>query len=321
MGSFLQEVKGFTPVIDVVAAEVGFVTAGVYGVAWRYCQMEDGVCKASLERIAGHLNVDPKTAQRHLKKLCETSYLKDTTPGARNKPHVYVDTGKVIITGLVEARLSPRQKVLPPAARTESPAARTESPAHQDRESVEDSIKDSIHDTLPAPKSAQVTEPGAEESAYSPEDEPILVPVEDEEDDGSPRTRKKLEIPETKFQRDFLAVCGAKRFKPRQKTKVKKLTQCLDIGTGFHHEADCYQRCLKELEGCTDFPDRPLAIPLSWYEWRAKHASEHRWSVTGFINALFDRDALVRHCQVKLKKLGIVGESKERRPPSGPEYY
>lgn len=171
--------------------------------------------------------------------------------------------------------------------------------------------------------SARVTEPEVEEPVYSPGDEPRLVPVEGPEDAGDEREtlRQKSNVPETKFQRGFLAVCGAKHFKPRQKTKVKLLAKCLDIGAGFQLEADAYRRCLEELKNCTEFPDRPIAVPLSWYEWRAKHASEHRWSVTGFISALFDRDALVRHCQVKLKGLGITEETKERQPPSGPVYY
>src|SRR3990172_10253842 len=42
------------------------------------------------------------TVLRHIKKLCTAGYLRDETPGLRNKPHTYSDTGKVKITGLVE---------------------------------------------------------------------------------------------------------------------------------------------------------------------------------------------------------------------------
>ena len=91
----LAEVNGFTPVIDVLAQEVGLFTAAVYGVVWRFCQMEEHVCKASLTTIAERIGVSPATALSHVKKLCDAGYLKDLTPGRRNKPHVYQDTGRV----------------------------------------------------------------------------------------------------------------------------------------------------------------------------------------------------------------------------------
>ena len=127
--TFLSEVKGFTPVIDILANELGTMTALVYGIVWRYCQQDNHVCYASKETIAKHANISPKTVQRHLHSLVERGYLEDLTPDKRNAPHTYKDAGKVIITGLVEARL---------AGRSESPTSevgRTESPTRWDRES------------------------------------------------------------------------------------------------------------------------------------------------------------------------------------------
>ena len=92
--AFLAETKGFTPVIDALAQEVGFMTAAVYGVAWRFCQMDDGVCRASWERMAEMLGVCRQTIGQHLAKLAECGYLEDTTPGLRNRPHIYRDTGR-----------------------------------------------------------------------------------------------------------------------------------------------------------------------------------------------------------------------------------
>ena len=106
--TFLTEVDGFIPVIDVVADDVGLVGAAVYGLSWRYCQMGKGICYASLETMAKQLGLNAATVQRHLRKLCEKGYLEDTTPGLRNKPHIYVDSGRVQIHGLVEARLAER---------------------------------------------------------------------------------------------------------------------------------------------------------------------------------------------------------------------
>ncbi len=126
---FLSQVRGFTPVIDILAEELGTMTALVYGIVWRYCQMEDKVCRASKETIAGHANISSKTVQRHLAELVKKGYLIDTTPDQKHRPHIYKDAGKVIIEGLIEAKL---------VGRTESPTSQeggTESPTRGDTES------------------------------------------------------------------------------------------------------------------------------------------------------------------------------------------
>ena len=106
MGTFLTEVKGFTPLIDALMSEVGLVQTAVYGVVWRHCQMRDGICTASQETMAKILGVHRGTVLRHLKELCAKGYLKDTTPNLRNRPHTYADTGKAKIYALVEARVN-----------------------------------------------------------------------------------------------------------------------------------------------------------------------------------------------------------------------
>jgi hypothetical protein len=68
--------------------------AAVFGRVWRFCQMKDGVCRASLETISEGLKIDRATAYRHIAELCKDGYLKDLTPDLRNRPHVYADTGK-----------------------------------------------------------------------------------------------------------------------------------------------------------------------------------------------------------------------------------
>lgn len=90
----LSEVDGFTPLIDAITQEHGVVTAAVFGRMWRYCQGDNGVCQAGLERIGDDLGLDKATVQRHAAKLCDLGYLEDTTPGLRNRPHTYRDTGK-----------------------------------------------------------------------------------------------------------------------------------------------------------------------------------------------------------------------------------
>lgn len=92
--TILAQVDGFTPVIDGMIPEVGLITAVIFGKAWRYCQMADGVCKASQERIAAELGITRATVNAHFSRLCEFGYLKDTTPDLAGLPHEYSDTGK-----------------------------------------------------------------------------------------------------------------------------------------------------------------------------------------------------------------------------------
>lgn len=92
--TILATVDGFTPIIDTVVQDVGLMAAAVFGKVWRYCQMQDGVCKASQERIAEELGITRKTVNNYLSTLVEAGYLIDTTPEALGTPHIYADTGK-----------------------------------------------------------------------------------------------------------------------------------------------------------------------------------------------------------------------------------
>jgi DNA-binding Lrp family transcriptional regulator len=102
--TFLTAVQGFTPVIDALAQAVGHTTAAVYGVVWRYCQMDERVCRASVAQIGRRLGLHPKTTRRHLKKLCELGYLEDTTPDRNNGPLIYRDIGADKIIALTQSR-------------------------------------------------------------------------------------------------------------------------------------------------------------------------------------------------------------------------
>lgn len=92
--TILAQVDGWTPVIDAVVLEVGVISAIVFGKVWRYCQMSDGVCKASQDRLADELGLSRATINAHLAKLTEAGYLKDLTPDLVGLPHEYADTGK-----------------------------------------------------------------------------------------------------------------------------------------------------------------------------------------------------------------------------------
>lgn len=92
--TILANVDGFTPVIDGMIPEVGAMTALIFGKAWRYCQMSDGVCKAAQDRIADELGLSRATINTHFAKLVEAGYLEDMTPDLLGMPHQYKDTGR-----------------------------------------------------------------------------------------------------------------------------------------------------------------------------------------------------------------------------------
>ncbi len=92
--TILANVDGFTPVIDGLIPQVGAFTALVFGKMWRYCQMSDGVCKASQDRLADELGVSRQSINKHIDKLVEAGYLEDITPDLLGLPHQYRDTGR-----------------------------------------------------------------------------------------------------------------------------------------------------------------------------------------------------------------------------------
>lgn len=105
--TILAKVDGFTPVIDTVMKETSLITAVVFGRVWRYCQMETGVCNASLDKIASGIGLSRTTAMQHIKILVDIGYLKDHSPDLRNHPHTYSDTGKAGLYMGVSASLPP----------------------------------------------------------------------------------------------------------------------------------------------------------------------------------------------------------------------
>jgi DnaD/phage-associated family protein len=92
--TILTNVHGFTPVIDSVVKDTSLITAVVFGKMWRYCQMENGVCQATIDKIAGGIGLSRQTIIDHIKILEDKKYILDTTPELRNRPHTYKDTGK-----------------------------------------------------------------------------------------------------------------------------------------------------------------------------------------------------------------------------------
>jgi DNA-binding Lrp family transcriptional regulator len=94
----VQQISGFVPVFDVVINHFqDHLTAVVFGRRWQFCRMTDGVCRASLSKIAKSLSLDEATVMRHTEKLVNEGFLIDLTPERRNRPHVYADAGRVVM--------------------------------------------------------------------------------------------------------------------------------------------------------------------------------------------------------------------------------
>ena len=151
--TILADVSGFTPIIDQLAEQYGLMRAAIFGRIWRFCQMEDGVCRASLDTIASSLGIDKATVMRHASELVKDGYLKDLTPDLRNRPHVYADTGKASIKigiGAAVAQCNTDQKTVAP--RNTSVAPRNTSVAQRNATVAEsqlskDTKKDQKKDT------------------------------------------------------------------------------------------------------------------------------------------------------------------------------
>jgi len=131
--TILTQVDGFTPLPDLLTSKYGYVTAAVWGAVWRYCQMEDGICKASLTKIGERLGMSRQTIMRHIKVLVTDGFLEDKTPSLKHKPHIYADTGKVGMYNRLGIGVS--------ESHTETEKGVPESDGRYDSKSLKDSIK------------------------------------------------------------------------------------------------------------------------------------------------------------------------------------
>ena len=100
----LMQVKGFTPLIDSVTKQCGVIVSAVFGQIWRYCQMDDDICKASHQRIADDLGIDRSTVMRHTETLVQAGYLEDLDVDVTNRPHRYRDTGKAGLEASLDSK-------------------------------------------------------------------------------------------------------------------------------------------------------------------------------------------------------------------------
>lgn len=87
MSDFLKQCGGYTPIPDVLVREYGVAIAQTWGIIWRYCQGEKGLCDASNETIAGRVGVSRRAVCDYIKQLTTDGFVEDLDPGKRNCPH------------------------------------------------------------------------------------------------------------------------------------------------------------------------------------------------------------------------------------------
>ena len=82
--------KPFTPMFDDITQNIGPLASAIFGVVWRYCQMKEETCWASLGTIAQRSGTSAPTVAKYLEVLVDADYLVDTTPGAKGSSHRYL---------------------------------------------------------------------------------------------------------------------------------------------------------------------------------------------------------------------------------------
>ena len=155
----LADVGGFTPVIDSIVEELGFICANVFGVIWRYCQMSDGMCKASQSRIAEKLGLSVSTVKRCAEKLVEAGYLRSIVK--KGVGVEYYDTGlaglRIQVSGYNHHDIKNNQALSEPAHR-ELPSQLTGSYQASSQGATKKDIKIDIQDTATAAVNAEPNE-------------------------------------------------------------------------------------------------------------------------------------------------------------------
>jgi len=104
--TILTQVNGWTPILDSILAAHGPTVALVFGRVWRYCQMRDGLCSASIQTIADDLHFNRNTVRKAIHVLIENRYLEDLDPEEKGFVHRYQDTGRAALVGRFDAVLN-----------------------------------------------------------------------------------------------------------------------------------------------------------------------------------------------------------------------
>jgi len=160
--TILTQVDGFTPLPDLLVKRYGIIAAAVWGRMWRYCQMADGVCRAALDTIAEELDLSRPTIIKHIETLVADGFLFDKTPDLKNKPHIYVDTGKVAMYNRFGFAVNLFDSAV------------NEIDSESQKDLLEDSIKDTTNKKSIAQRKAAALERKAKQQAEREARDPVL---------------------------------------------------------------------------------------------------------------------------------------------------
>ena len=72
-----MRIKNYTPVFDRITQELDPLASLVFGRIWRYAQMGNGCCEASLQTLAADTGLSVTTVRRRIESLMKADYLSE----------------------------------------------------------------------------------------------------------------------------------------------------------------------------------------------------------------------------------------------------
>ncbi len=72
-----MRIKNYTPVFDRITKELDPLASLVFGRVWRYSQMKNGQCEASLQTLADDTGLSVDTVRRRIETLMKADYLSE----------------------------------------------------------------------------------------------------------------------------------------------------------------------------------------------------------------------------------------------------
>jgi len=108
--NFIKNVA-FNPAFVFVSQKLGNNCAVLLGRMWRYSQMENEICEASIETLSLECGIGIKTTKRCLYKLERYYFIVDMTPKLRYTPHQYRVKENYILKYWQEYQLFIQEKI------------------------------------------------------------------------------------------------------------------------------------------------------------------------------------------------------------------
>jgi len=87
MPDFLKQCDDFIPSPGALIRKYNPTMAYIWGVVWKFCQEDAGLCTVSSEIIANRAGVSRRSTCNYLKRLIADGFIEDLDRGVRNRPH------------------------------------------------------------------------------------------------------------------------------------------------------------------------------------------------------------------------------------------